>query len=161
MKVAILCLSIMVASGLVMVTVYNTLVDAKSWSSDIPTSIQTARDYYKHVDPRRFYAILGPPNMLLSLLTIILFWKDGTSLRLYFGASFALYAAILVLTFAYFLPRDLILFTRPISDHIDEIKTAALQWSHMNWLRTLLGLAGVLSSFKGLDTYYRTLARTP
>lgn len=161
MKVAVLCLSIMVASGLVMVTVYNTLVDARSWSSDIPTSIQTARDYYKHVDPRRFYAMLGPPNMLLSLLTIILFWKDGASLRLYFGASFALYAAILVLTLAYFLPRDLILFTRPIPDHIDEIRTAALQWSHMNWLRTLLGLAGVLFSFKGLDTYYKTLARIP
>ena len=161
MKIAILCFSIMVASGLVMVTVYNTLVDAKSWSSDIPTSIQTARDYYKHVDPRRFYAILGPPNMLLCLLTIILFWKDGSSLRLYFSASFALYAAILVLTFAYFLPRDLILFARPTPDRIDEIRTAALQWSHMNWLRTLLGLAGVLFSFKGLDTYYRTLTRTP
>src|SRR5215472_16299271 len=88
MKIAILCLSIMVASGLVMVTVYNTLVDAKSWSSDIPASIQTARDYYKYVDPRRFYAIIGPANMLLALLTIILFWKDGASPRLYFAVSF-------------------------------------------------------------------------
>src|SRR5215471_13372295 len=126
MKIAILYLSVMVASGLVMVTVYNTLVDAKSWSSDIPSSIQTARDYYKAVDPRRFYAIIGPPNMLLSLLTIILFWKNGAS-RPYFAASFVLYAAILVLTFAYFIPRDLILFTGPMRDHIDEIRTAASQ----------------------------------
>lgn len=161
MKIAILCLSIVVASGLVMVTVYNTLIDAKSWNSDIPTSIQTARDYYKHVDPRQFYAIFGPPNLLLSLLTIILFWKDGASLRRYFAVSFALYAAILVLTFVYFIPRDLILFTRPISGHLDEIRTAASQWSHVNWLRTFFGLAGVLFSLKGLDTYYRTLARMP
>lgn len=161
MKIAVLYLSIIVASGLTMVTVYNTLIDAKSWKSDIPASIQTARDYYKHVDPRRFYAILGPPNMLLSLLTIILFWKGGAPLRFYFAVSFALYAAILVLTFAYFIPRDLILFTRPISEHLDEIRTAASQWSHVNWLRTLLGLAGVLFSFKGLDVYYRTLARMP
>jgi len=48
MKIAILCLSIIIGSGLVMVTVYNTLVDAKSWSSNIPTSIQTARDYAEH-----------------------------------------------------------------------------------------------------------------
>jgi len=60
--------------------------------------------------------------MLLSLLTIILFWKDGASLRLYFAVSFALYAAILVMTFVYFIPRDLILFTWPIPEHIDEIK---------------------------------------
>jgi len=33
-------------------------------------------------------------------------------------------------------------------------KMAAAQWSHMNWLRSLLGLAGVLFSFKSPDTYY-------
>ena len=88
MKIAFLCLSIIVASGLVMVTVYNTLIDAKSWSSDVPTSIQTARDYYKHVDPRRFYAIFGPPNLLLSLLTIILFGR--TAPRCVFILSFRL-----------------------------------------------------------------------
>jgi hypothetical protein len=54
MKKAILCLSIICASGLTIVSIYNTIVDAKSWGSDIPASIQTARDYYKHVDPRRF-----------------------------------------------------------------------------------------------------------
>jgi hypothetical protein len=160
MKKAILFLSIILASGLVMVTVYNTVVDAKSWGSDFPNSIQAARDYYKHVDPRRFYAFIGPPNMLLSLLTIILFWKDGLSLRLYFAASFLLYAAILILTFTYFIPRDLIIFTWPIPDHIEEIRTAVSQWSQMNWLRTLLGLTGVLSSFKGLDTFYKIRATT-
>src|SRR4029434_7198050 len=158
MKKAILFLSIILASGLVMVTVYNTIVDAKSWGSDIPASIQAAREYYKHVDPRRFYAIIGPPNLLLSLLTIILFWKDGVSLRMYFGASFLLYAAIVILTFTYFIPRDLILFTWPVQDHIEEIRTAASQWLQMNWIRTLLGLAGVLCSCKGLDVYYRSQA---
>jgi hypothetical protein len=60
MKKVILFLSISVASGLLMVSVYNTLVDAKSWGADIPVSIQVARDYYRHVDPRRFYAVMGP-----------------------------------------------------------------------------------------------------
>jgi hypothetical protein len=161
MKKAILYLSIIFASGLVMVTVYNTLVDARSWNSDIPASIQAARDYYKHVDPRRFYAIIGPPNLLLSLLTVILFWKDGVSLRFYFGASFFLYVAIVILTFTYFIPRDLMLFTWPIPEHIEEIRTAASQWSEMNWVRTLLGLTGVLLSCKGLDTYYRDVSSQP
>src|SRR4030095_3805606 len=128
MKKAILFLSIILASGLVMVTVYNTLVDAKSWGSDVPASIQSARDYYKHVDPRRFYTIIGPPNLLLSLLTIILFWKDGVSLRMYFGASFFLYADTVILTFTYFIPRDLILFTSQVQAHIEEIRTASSQW---------------------------------
>ena len=53
MKKLILFLSIICASGLTMVSIYNTVVDAKSWSSDIPASIQTARDYFEH-------AALGP-----------------------------------------------------------------------------------------------------
>ena len=139
-----------------MVSVYNTVVDAQSWGSDIPASIQTARDYFQHVDPRRFDVIDGPVNLILILLTLILFWKGSVSLRFYFAGSFAAYAAILILTLAYFIPRDLILFTWSISDHLEQIRSASAQWSAMNWLRSLLGLAGVLFSFKGLDVYYGT-----
>jgi len=142
-----------------MVSIYNTVVDAKSWGSDIPTSIQAARDYFQHVDPRRFYEVAGPVNLVLIVLTLILFWKESVSLRFYFAASLASYAAILILTLAYFVPRNLILFTWPISDHLEQIRTASAQWSAMNWIRSLLGLAGVLFSFKGLDTYYVTRSK--
>jgi Domain of unknown function (DUF1772) len=154
MKKLVLFLSIICASGLTMVSIYNSVVDAQSWGSDIPASIQTARDYFAHVDPRRFYVVVGPVNLVLILLTLILFWKDSVSLRYYFAASLACYAAILILTLAYFIPRDLILFTWSIPDHLEEIRTASAQWSAMNWIRPLFGLAGVLFSFKGLDTYY-------
>src|SRR5205807_4997710 len=107
MKKLILFLSIICASGLTMVTIYNSVVDAQSWGSDIPASIQTARDYFQHVDPRRFYVVVGPVNLILILLTLILFWKDSVSLRFHFAASFACYVAILILTLAYFIPRDL------------------------------------------------------
>jgi hypothetical protein len=157
MKVAIAFLSIFMAAGLTTVTVYNTLVDAKSWRSDIPTSIQTARDYYAHVDPRRFYLIVGPPTVLLGVLTTILFWKDSVSLRLLFGASAGCYVVIVLLTIAYFVPRDLILFRGPIQGHVEEIRAAATQWSRMNWARTVLGCAGVLCSMRALHLYYTVL----
>ena len=156
MKKLVLFLSIICASGLTLVSIYNTVIDAQSWASDIPASIRTARDYFQHVDPRRFYAVAGPINEILILLTIVLFWKDGVSLRGYFAISLFMYTAIVALTFAYFVPRDLILFTWSISDHLAQIRAAAAEWSHMNWLRTLLGLIGVLFSFKGLDTYYHS-----
>ena len=155
MKKSILFLSITCASGLTMVSIYNTIIDAQSWGSDIPTSIQTARDYYQHVDPRRFFSLAGPVNEALILLTLILFWKDSVKLRVCFGTALVLYAGIVILTLAYFVPRDLILFTWPIPDHLEEIRAASAQWSHMNWLRSLPGLGGVLFSFKGLDTYYK------
>ena len=158
MKKWVLFLSILCASGLTLVSIYNTVVDGKSWGSDIPASIQTARDYYLHVDPRRFYGVAGPLNLLLILLTLILFWKDGVMLRVYFAASLLLYVGIVVLTLVYCVPCDLILFTSSIPDHIEEIRAASAQWSHMNWFRSFLGLGGVLVSFKGLDSYYDTRA---
>ncbi|HME87622.1 MAG TPA: hypothetical protein VKE30_00250 [Chthoniobacterales bacterium] len=159
MKKLVLLLSIICASGLTMVSIYNSVVDAQSWSSDIPASIQTARDYFQRADPRRFFFVAGPVNQILILLAIILFWKNGVTLRIYFGISFLMYAGIIALTFAYFIPRDLILFTWPIPEHVDQIRTAAAEWIHMNWARTSLGLIGVLFSFKGLDTYYGTMRR--
>jgi len=107
MKKAILFLSIICASGLTMVSIYNSVIDAASWSSDIPMSIQTARDYFRHVDPRRFYGAAGPVNLTLIVLTLILFWKDSVRLRVCFATSLVCYIGIVVLTLAYFVPRDL------------------------------------------------------
>ena len=139
-----------------MITIYNLIVDSKSWGADIPASIQTARNYYSQVDPRNFFAIIAPINQFLILLTIILFWKDSISLRLYFSMSFLLYAIIAILTFVYFVPRDIIIFSSLIKGHTEQIKTALLQWRTVNWLRSLLGLAGILFTFKGLDIFYKT-----
>src|SRR5438876_12343792 len=102
MKKLMLFLSIICASGLTMVSIYNSVVDAKSRSSDIPASIQTARDYFQHVDPRRFYEVVGPLNLILIVLTLILFWNDSVRLRVHSAASFACYAATLHLTRAGF-----------------------------------------------------------
>ena len=155
MKKLILFLSIISASGLLMITIYNLLVDAKSWGTDIPASIQVARNYYSQVDPRNFFAIIAPINQALILLAIILFWKESISLRVYFTVSFLLYAIIALLTFLYFVPRDKIIFNLPIEGHIEQIKTALSQWKTMNWLRSLLGLMGLLCTFKGLDSFYK------
>jgi hypothetical protein len=155
LKKAILFLSIITASGLFMITIYNFIVDSSSWGADIPASIQVARSYYSHVDPRNFFQIIPPINQLLILLAIILFWKDAVSLRIYFSISFLLYAFIAVLTFFYFVPRDKILFNLPMAGNSDAIKTALSQWRVMNWVRSSVGLAGILFSCKGLDTYYK------
>ena len=94
------------------------------------------------------------------VLTLILFWKDSVKIRVYFATSLVLYAAIVILTLVYFVPRDLILFTSTIPDHMEEIRMAAAQWSYMNWFRSLLGLVGVLFSFKGLDAHYKVKSAT-
>jgi hypothetical protein len=154
MKRLILFLSIIGGAGLTMAASITRSLMQKPGVFDIPASVQTARDYFQHVDPRRFYKVAGPVNLILIVLTLTLFWQDAVPLRFYFAAAFACYAGILVLALACFVPRNRILFTWSISDHLEQVRTASTQWSAMNWIHSLLGMAGVLFSFKGLDTYY-------
>jgi hypothetical protein len=93
--------------------------------------------------------------MKKTILFLSIICASGlTMVSIYFAAPLVLYVAILILTLAYFVLRDLILFTWSIPDHLEQIRAASAQWSYMNWLCSLLGLASVLISFKGLDTYY-------
>ncbi|HMG67918.1 MAG TPA: hypothetical protein VK588_09535 [Chitinophagaceae bacterium] len=155
MKKAILFISIITAAGLTMVTVYNSLVDFKSWSGDVPSSILVAREYYRHIDPRNFFSVIAPINQIAILLTVILFWRSSVHIRANFIGSFIIYAGIGALTIFYFIPRDIIIFARPMEGNLEVIKTALHQWQYMNWVRTALGLAGIFFSLKGLDLYYK------
>src|SRR6476469_9974778 len=103
MKKGILFISIITAAGLTMVTVYNSLVDFKSWSWNVPSSIEVAREYYQHIDPRNFFSIIAPINQIAILLTVILFWRSSVFIRANFIVSFFIYASIGALTTFYFI----------------------------------------------------------
>ncbi|MBO9617720.1 MAG: DUF1772 domain-containing protein [Niabella sp.] len=153
MKKIILYLSVITASGLMMVTVYYTLIDARIWSADIPRSVETARIYYSHLDPRTFFSLVAPINQLLVLSLIILFWKDRR-LRLYFSLSFVLYACIFLLTLYYFIPRDVLIFSLTSKATAAEMRSALLQWQVVNPVRSLLGLTGIFFTCRGIHHYY-------
>jgi len=152
MKKYILFLSITFAAGLLMTNVYNSLVDAKSWAADIPESIQTARNYFRNVNPGNFFRIFSPVNQVLALLALAAFWKSSRSLRIFLGAAFLFYVLTDVITFAYFYPRNEIIFRSSLPENAEKIKAAVTQWSGMNWVRSLIGATGIFFSFRGLDT---------
>lgn len=153
-KNILLFASISIASGLLLVNVYNSLIDAKSWGSNIPDSIMSAREYFKAVSPGNFFRIFSPVNQLLALLVLILFWKASPSIRLCLGIAFAMYVAADVLTFAYFYPRNEIMFaTTQISD-VGRLKKAWAEWNTMNWVRSLIVLTGLILSSISLHKVY-------
>src|SRR5882724_4937564 len=110
MKTIILFASITIAGGLLLVNTYTSLIDAKSWGSDIPNSIAAAREYFKTVNPGNFFRIFSPINQALGLLVLVLFWKSSPSTRLFTAIAFAMYILAEGLTFQYFYPRNDIMF---------------------------------------------------
>jgi len=154
MKTIILFASISIASGLLFVNTYTSLIDARSWGSDIPNSIATAREYFKTVNPGNFFRIISPLNQLLGLLVLILFWKTSTSIRLCAGIAFAMYLIAEGMTFKYFYPRNEIMFkTAQLSD-INLLRQVWSEWNSMNWVRTAVQLVGLIFSILSLHKFY-------
>jgi hypothetical protein len=154
MKTIILFASISIASGLLLVNMYTSLIDAKSWGSNIPNSIATAREYFRTVNPGNFFRVFSPINQVLALLVLILFWKSSPSIRLYFGAAFVLYIIADILTFTYFYPRNDIMFrTAQITD-TDLLRKTWSEWNSINWVRTFVLLVGLFFSFLSLHKFY-------
>jgi Domain of unknown function (DUF1772) len=154
MKSIILFLSIAFASGLFFVNVYTSLIDARSWGSDISNSIAAARTYFNTVNPGNFFRIFSPVNQVLGLLALIIFWKSSPSIRLCLGLALLLYVLGEVLTFAYFFPRNEIMFRSAELTDVDLLKKTWSEWSMMNWFRSLILLAGLFFSFLSLHKIY-------
>jgi Domain of unknown function (DUF1772) len=153
MKNLILFASITIAAGLLSTNIYNSLVDTRSWGNDIPASIQTTRDYFKIVSPGTFYRVFSPANQVVALLALILFWKTSPAIRLYLGIAFLIYVLNDVLTFAYFYPRNDIMMKTPLAD-VQKIQKAWMEWSEVNWIRSMMCLLGLAFSFLSLHKIY-------
>ena len=78
-------------------------------------------------------------------------------MRLYLGIAFVLYVVADVFTFAYFYPRNEIMFKTAQLTDVDTLKRTWSEWSAMNWIRSLVMLAGLLFSFLSLHKIYGIL----
>ena len=154
MKDIFLFASITFGSGLLFTNIYTSMIDAKSWGADLPHSIETARQYFKSTNPGIFFRISAPINLILALVTLILFWRVSTEVRTFLAVAFAVYILVDVFTFAYFYPRNDIMFKKaPLTD-VDAIQKAWKGWNSMNWPRSFIILVGIIFSFLALYTIY-------
>ncbi|MFI5187023.1 MAG: anthrone oxygenase family protein [Chitinophagales bacterium] len=154
MKLLLLFASTSLASGLLFANIYTSLIDAKSWGAGIPQSVETAREYFKTVNPKKFFRMIAPANLVAALLVLILFWKVSVTVRIYSGMALAMYLCVDMFTFAYFYPRNKIMFeTTPLPD-IDTLKNALTGWRTMNWLRSFIIFAALVFSFLALHEIY-------
>lgn len=154
MKLILLFVSIALASGLLFNNIYTSLVDSKSWGANIPQSIETAREYFKIVNPGNYFRIISPANQVVALLVLILCWKVSATVRIYLAMALVVYVSVDLFTFAYFYPKNKIMFETGSLTDIDTLKNALTGWRTMNWLRSLLIIAGLVCSFLALHKIY-------
>jgi len=150
MKKIILFASISLASGLLFTNLFTSLVDARSWGSDIPNSIATARQYFKVVDPGVFFRLFSPINQALGLIVLVLFWKASPAVRLSLFIALVCYLSAEAMTFGYFFPRNDIMFRDAALTDVDLLTKTWSEWNNMNWVRTAVLFVGVIFSILSL-----------
>ncbi|MDP9041430.1 MAG: hypothetical protein M3N30_05575 [Bacteroidota bacterium] len=160
MKKIVLFTSIGVASGLLFANIYSSLIDARSWGSDIPNSMAVTREYFKTVNPGNFFRLFSPVNQALGTIVLILFWKASPSIRICLGTALALYLLAEGLTFEYFFPRNDIMFRSAGLSDVDLLKKTWSEWNAMNWVRSGILLIGVFFSFLSLHKIYSVRQKT-
>ena len=151
MKKLVLYVSVAFSSGLLFTNIYNSIVNAANWESNVPDSITATRDFFVVANPGTFFQLIDPTNLLLIVLALILFWKKSTSIRLYLGIALLCYISSMILTFTYFYPRNEIMFLSEQLADTETLKRVASEWGRMNWVRSLIWLAGLICSFLALD----------
>jgi hypothetical protein len=154
MKKIILFASITLAGGLLFTNIYTSIVDARSWGSDIPNSIDAAREYFKTSNPGDFFRIFSPLNQLLAVLALILFWKSAPSVRWYLGGAVILYVLCDVFTFAYFYPRNDFMFRDALLTDVEGLKRTWSEWTAMNWVRSMMLFIGIVFSARSMTKIY-------
>jgi len=108
----------------------------------------------KTVSPANFFRILSPLNQVLALAVLVLFWKSSSPIRMRLAAAFVLYVLTDVMTFAYFYPRNEIMFRAAQLNDVTLLRETWASWSAMNWVRSSILLAGVILSCVSLHKIY-------
>src|SRR4030095_13425961 len=143
MKKIVLFASIALASGLLFANLYTSLIDSRSWGSDIPNSMGIARDYFKSVNPGNVFRIFSPVNQILGIIVLVLFWKASPSIRFCLGVALALYLLAEGLTFGYFFPRNDVMFRDARLTDVELLRKTLSEWTTMNWVRSGILFIGI------------------
>ena len=137
----ILILAATVASGILFANIYTSMVDAPNWGRDVPASIVAAREYFSVKTPAAFFRVFSPMNQLLALLAAIAAWWAPRGTFSICVVALVLAVSVDIFTFAYFYPRNEIMFVAPI-ENVDAVRSALSGWQNMNWIRS--GMIAVL-----------------
>jgi hypothetical protein len=150
MKKLILLIAITFASGLLFVNVYNSIVDACNWGHDIPNSLSAARNYMSVANPGTFFRVVSPASQVIALIALILCWRAGWTVRVLCAIALVLAVSCDLLTFAYFYPRNDIMFVQPINADTEFLKKTWSEWTFMNWPRSGILIVQVIIDYLAL-----------
>jgi anthrone oxygenase-like protein len=150
---AVIYLSILTLGCVLGANLYNSVVDAPNWGASIPESVVTTRQYFAVADPGSFFRLVSPAAQVATFLGLIVCWRPGGRIRLLAAGALMLAVAGDILTFAYFYPRNALLFDPTTSPEV--LARVWAEWSTMNHVRSAIVAAALVCALSALSAVER------
>jgi hypothetical protein len=144
--------AILLLASVLFPNVYNSIVDAQNWGSSIPQSIDAAKAYFAHYNPGHYYRTASPAAQIAALIVLIATWRLGRNARLLAGAALILAVCGDIMTFAYFYPRNAIMFG-PDQHSVEVLQDAWSGWNAMNWVRSSVCFVALICELSLLSLF--------
>ena len=152
MRRAVLSVAIIAAAIVLGANIYTSVVDAPNWGANAPQGFEAARRYMTVRDPGDFFRVFSPAAQVAMLAAVVACWPLRRA-RWLAVAALAAGVASDAMTFAYFYPRNDVMFVNPLD--VAAATRAWSEWSAMNHVRSALVLAAVLLLMQALSRVER------
>ena len=128
-------------------SLYQMIAEVPNWSTNPAEELQAYRQFFRLSHAGYFFQTLVPFTLLSLLAATALLWNQGRALRRPLLLLLAGLVVNEVFTFAYFMPRNLVLFLpSTASIDADTVNTMAREWKMANYPRLVVTL-GIIYTF--------------
>jgi hypothetical protein len=131
--------------------IYETRVILPLWASDPPSSVTAFFGRPSRPDSgKRLWIFLSPLTMLITIVNLVLALRSDAPDRTWWITGAALGLAVLVATFAYFVP---VLNTLPRAAELPPAQVAAMvrRWVALNYVRLVMIIAAWLAALRAFS----------
>lgn len=126
-----------------------------NWNSGTLEEIRLYNDFFDRTDPRHFFLYIRPVSIAVSFICLLVFWTQGTLLRVFLLISFIIDILIYVVTLYYFSPiNDYLFLVDVVTYDEDLVRTYVSQWIASNYIRIALITVGVYTSLRAVHFSY-------
>jgi uncharacterized membrane protein len=129
--------------------VYESVVVAPNYRSNLPQSLDHLRHFMKVTTPANFFRIVSPATMILLVATVIVCWGSIPARWWFIAALTALILADSI-TYGFHYPRNKVLFIEPLSSDTDMLRRLAQEWATGNLVRIVLMVIAIVNATYGM-----------
>ena len=134
--------------------VYESIVMAPNYRTDVPESLNHIRHFMRITNPAYYFRVFSPATIISLVVTIFVCWNFLPA-RWWFVGAFIGQMVTDTITYTFHYPINRIMFKDPLISDNQLLKQSAREWGSGNKIRVILLIIITVSSICGMISLVR------